>query len=146
MLVMEKQIFNLYEFDRLTEWKRFRDHLETSEKPFEDLVELWSSAPFVSRYLNPLNPDSWPDPWKLIIDGKFDNLAIALGMLYTLKLTERFKDSHCEICEFNDNSEKRYFLIVDNSSILNYEYRSVRRRNDLVNFDFTVVWTKSNRL
>lgn len=143
---MDLPLFNLYELDRLTEWKRIRDHLETSQTPFDNVAELWASAPFVSRYLDPQLPSSWPDPWKLIIDGKFDDLAISLGMLYTLKLTERFKDSHCEICEFIDNGEKRYFLIVDNSSILNYEYRSVRCCNDLGDLDFTVVWTKSDRL
>jgi hypothetical protein len=142
----QPHLFNLYEFDRLIEWKKFRDHLETSQCPLNDVASLWAATPFVSRYLNPQNPESWPDPWKLMVDGKFDDLAIALGMLYTLKLTEKFKDSQCKICEFIDNGEKRYFLIVDNSSILNYEYRSVRYQNDLADLDFTVVWTKSDRL
>jgi hypothetical protein len=146
MLAMAPQVFNLFDFDRLTEWKKFRDSLESSQDPFMDVAEFWATAPFVSHYLNPQTPQTWPDPWKLLIDGTFDDLAIVLGMLYTLKLTERFKDSLCEICEFNDNDEKRYFLIVDNSSILNFEYRSVRHRNDLVNLDFTVVWSKSDRL
>ena len=67
-------------------------------------------------------------------------------------LTEYYKGhGKCKKCFIkrvmeNDNDEKRYFLIVDNSSILNFEYRSVRHRNDLVNLDFTVVWSKSDRL
>lgn len=139
-------MFDLYNFERLSAWKQFRDSLETSSTPYEDLANFWALAPFVSRYLDPNNPKSWPDPWKLIIDGKFDDLAICLGMLYTLKLTERFRDSLCEICTVIENNEKRYFLMVDNSSILNYEYRSVRGRNDLVNQEFTLVWSKPDRL
>jgi hypothetical protein len=143
---MELQLFNLNEFDRLSEWKKFRDKIETSQSPFVDVAEFWATAPFVSRYLDPSIPQSWPDPWKLIIDGKFDNLAIALGMLYTLQLTDRFKDSNFKICEFNDNNEKRYFLMVDNNSILNYEYRLVRYQKDLVDSEFNVVFVKSERL
>ena len=86
-------MFNLYGNERLTSWKQFRDTLEISTSPFEDVAELWSHAPFVSAFINPHTSESWPDPWHLIIDGKFDDLAIVLGMLYTLKLTKRFADA-----------------------------------------------------
>jgi hypothetical protein len=138
-------VFDLYETEKLTEWKKFRDHLETSETPLQDLADLWSMAPFVSRYLNPNNPLSWPDPWKLILDGKFDDLAISLGMLYTLKLTERFKDSICEI-RLTLEKDSKSFLIVDNTSILNWQYRSVCRLDDLVDVETRVVWSKSDKV
>jgi len=138
-------VFDLYETERLIEWKKFRDHLETSETPFQDVADLWSRAPFVNRYLNPSNPLSWPDPWKLILDGNFDDLAISLGMLYTLKLTERFKTS---VCEIRDTVEKdpKSLLIVDNTSILNWQYRSVCRLDDLVGVETRVVWSKSDNV
>ena len=139
-------MFDLYNVERLAEWKKFRDRIETSSTPFEDLADFWAPAPFVSRYLDPKNPKSWPDPWKLIIDGKFDDLAICLGMLYTLKLTKRFRNSLCEIYTVIENNEKKYFLLIDNSSILNYEYRSVNGRNDLVSKELTLVWSKPDKL
>ena len=138
-------MFDLYSTDRLTEWKNFRDRLEHSERPLQDLVELWSRAPFVNLYLNPSNPSSWPDPWKLILDGKFDDLAISLGMLYTVKLTERFKDSHCELRQTLEKAPKS-FLVIDNSSILNWQYRSVSCQDDLVGVESKVVWTKTDRV
>ena len=138
-------MFDLYGNEKLFEWKKFRDHLETSETPMEDLAEFWSRAPFVNRYLNPENPSSWPDPWKLIFDGKFDDLAISLGMLYTIKLTERFKDADCKIF-MTTGLDNKTFLLINNSSILNWEYRSVCGQKDLINVDFRLLWSKNDNV
>ncbi len=80
-------MFDLHGTERLIEWKKFRDSLETDESPLIRVADLWSKAPFVNSYLNPKNPTEWPDPWQLILDLKLDDLAICLGMLYTIKLT-----------------------------------------------------------
>lgn len=119
-------MFDLYGNDRLTEWKRVREEIETCKDPFQLVSDLWSRAPFVNPYLDPKNPTKWPDPWHLILDGRYDDLAISLGMLYTFKLTERFMDSLCEIhMSMSPREEPRYFLFVDNSYVLNYEPRTV---------------------
>ena len=118
-------MFNLYGIDRLTEWRNFRDQLETSTTPFNDVAELWANAPFVSPYLDPKSPKTWPDPWHLVIDNRLDDLAITLGMLYTLSLTERFKDTPFEVRELKEESDSHYILVVDNRNILNLEYRRV---------------------
>jgi hypothetical protein len=90
-------MFNLYGNERLIEWKRFRDSLESCSDPLTRVAELWATAPFVNPYIDPNNSDEWPDPWHLVLDSKLDELAISLGMLYTIKLTQRFIDSNCEI-------------------------------------------------
>lgn len=120
--------FNFYGIDRIAEWKRFRNELEFSSDPLQAVVELWSYAPFVNPYLDPFRPESWPDPWKLILDLKLDNLAIALGMLYTLQLTERFKTSSFEIhtSMLLEKKESEYFLILDRQQILHAQTRSVK--------------------
>lgn len=138
-------MFNLYGNERLIEWKKFRDSLEESEDPYMDLAVLWSKAPFVSHYLDPNNPSTWPDPWKLIADGMFDDLAISLGMLYTIKLTERFKYADCKIFMTTDLSNKT-FLSIDNTSILNWEYRAVCCQKDLVDVESRLIWAKSNEV
>ncbi len=126
-------MFDLHGTERLIEWKKFRDSLETDESPLIRVADLWSKAPFVNSYLNPKNPTEWPDPWQLILDLKLDDLAICLGMLYTIKLTQRFMDIECEIHtsmlskEFN----KKFFLVVDNKHVLNYTFGSVDSLNVL---------------
>ena len=131
-------MFDLYGNDRLAAWKNFRDSLETSESPFEDTTTFWCHAPFVNQYLNLENPKSWPDPWQLILDNKFDDLAITLAMLYTIKLTERFKNSTFEIRQVENS--KKTFLVIDNDVVLNFEYRTVNTLDELKPLDSKGIW------
>lgn len=136
-------MFDLHGVDRLTEWKKFRDSLETASNPLEALSEFWSRAPFVSSYLNPNNPAEWPDPWHLILDNRLDNLAISLGMLYTLKLTNRFMNTSCEIHKSmsDDEKEDRFFLVVDGRFLLTgYSKEVIDLKKSEVKT--MLVWTK----
>lgn len=138
-------VFDVFGNDRLIAWRDFRDSLETSEHPLEDVAELWSRAPFVSAYLDPQKPSEWPDPWHLILDLRLDDLAIALGMLYTIKLTQRFMDTKCEIhtSMLSEKSEPSYLLIVDGKYVLNFEYKSVLDISSLENVKTTLLWSNS---
>ena len=135
-------MFDLYDIERLTAWKQFRETLETSETPLEDTALLWSKAPFVSNRLS-LNPATWPDAWQLIIDGEFDSLGLALGILHTLQLTQRFKADQFEIHMYQDKKNKEFILVVNNM-VLNWAPRVVIPFADLPNnVAFTKVWTSS---
>jgi hypothetical protein len=120
-------VFDLHGAERLTEWKKFRDSLESDQEPLIRVADLWSRAPFVNSYLDPMDISKWPDPWHLILDLKLDDLAICLGMLYTLKLTQRFIDVQCEIhmSMLPGEHNKRFFLIVDHKHVLNLTPRQV---------------------
>ena len=137
-------MFDRHGTDRLTQWKEFRDSLEISNTPFDDVAKFWSQAPFVSPYLNPQTPTEWPDPWHLVLDSRLDELAIALGMLYTIKLTRRFMDSKCEIHTSMLPKEKhpRYFLIVDNTYVLNFEYKNVVDVSAIPEITTSLIWSK----
>jgi hypothetical protein len=135
-------VFDLYGNDRLTEWKKFRDSLETVPNPLEEVSKLWSRAPFVNHYLDPQCPSEWPDPWHLVLDGKLDDLAICLGMLYTIKLTQRFMATVCEIhmSMLPKDSSPRFYLIVDNTYVLNYEPRKIHDLTVLQDFQTNTIW------
>ena len=45
-------MFDLQGTERLAEWKRFRDELETSPDPLKDVARFWGRAPFVSQFLD----------------------------------------------------------------------------------------------
>jgi hypothetical protein len=138
-------VFDRYGTDRLTAWKEFRDSLETSNDPLLDVARFWSQAPFVSAYLNPKTPTEWPDPWHLVIDLHLDDLAIALGMLYTIKLTRRFIDADCEIhmSMLPERKEPSYLLIVDKKHVLNLEYKNVVGVEQLSGLETSFLWSKS---
>jgi hypothetical protein len=135
-------VFDLYGNERLTEWKRLRDEIETANQPLDLVAEVWSRAPFVNPHLDPRDPESWPDPWQIVLNDRLDELAIALGMLYTIKLTQRFMDTPCEIHMSIPYREKdsRFYLFVDSKFILNYEPRKVLA-TDTVNTETEIIWS-----
>ena len=141
-------MFNLYGNERLTEWKRFRDSLESCNDPLTRVAELWATAPFVNPYIDPKNPNEWPDPWHLVLDSKLDELAISLGMLYTIKLTQRFMDSNCEIHKsmLPNNLEPSFYLVVDQQHVMNYEPRLVHNISVLDKVQTNTLWRCDQRL
>ncbi len=138
-------MFNLYGNDRLTEWRNFRNKLETSTTALEDNLIFWNRAPFVSPYLDPHTPKSWPDPWHLVLDDKLDHLAICLGLLYTLKLTQRFMDCDFEIHMAMSETKKPtdFYLVIDNTAVLNYDSDKVLSFNDLSHLKTNIIWQTS---
>ena len=134
-------MFDLYGTERLLNWKQFRDSIETSNDPFDAVAEFWSHAPFVNTFLDPQKPNTWPDPWRLVIDGKMDELAICLGMLYTIKLTQRFMAAPCEIHMSmpSKDHDPQFFLVADNS-VLNYEPRIAHSKAVLDQFQTDIIW------
>lgn len=141
-------MFDKHGTERLASWKEFREQLEESQNPYEEVAEFWSPAPFVSPYLDPNNPSEWPDPWHLVLDSRLDELAISLGMLYTIKLTRRFMDVNCEIhmSMLPEETQPRYFLIVDNTHVLNFEYRTVVDYQAISNIKTKLLWSKPDSL
>ena len=138
-------MFDLHGNQRLAAWKEFRDSLEDSDNPLLAVAEFWSHAPFVSSYLDPQTPAEWPDPWHLVLDLHLDDLAIALGMLYTIKLTHRFIDTECEIhtSMLPNKKEPSYFVIVDKKHVLNLEYKTIVDADEIVDLKTNMIWSKS---
>ena len=70
-----------------------------------------------------------------------DDLAITLGMLYTIKLTQRFMTTPCEIHMSMPAGKKdlEFYLVVDNRYVLNYEYGKVVGL-DVINRDSEIIW------
>jgi hypothetical protein len=144
--IQYRTVFDLYGNERLTKWKQFRDSLEISNDPMDDVAKLWSHAPFVNPFLDPQQPTTWPDPWHLVIDGKLDDLAICLGMLYTIKLTQRFIDTNCEIhmsmCP-QKKQQHQYMLVVGNDRVLNLEYGTVVSAEQLKDLNTKTIYAVS---
>jgi len=82
----------------------------------------WSTAPFVQSYLDPSVPAEWPDPWTLLAENYYCDIAKSLGMLYTLYFTKH-KDVKLQLDIYSDlvdQKEKGIVLVNDGEFILNY--------------------------
>ena len=123
---MWQNFWNLRVNDRLTQWKDFRHELD--RLPLESAVieinNMWSTAPFVNYNLDASDPKSWPDPWTLLAENYWCDVAKALGMCYTLLLVG-VKD--IKMVEATDmRGEDVILVLVDNAKyVLNYWPKTV---------------------
>jgi hypothetical protein len=138
-------VFDLCGNERLTEWKKIRDSLQGSDNPYLDVLNIWKKAPLVNQYLNPNDPKSWPDPWHLVLDNRYDELALALGIVYTLGLSERFMSAKIEIHMSIEDLNENNFFVIDNNSTIDVGHRSLRS-GDFVLPMVKRIWTYQSKL
>ena len=113
--------------ERLSEWKKLRETVDNTS-------EFWGDAPMVTynHKIDQYNPRSWPSPWEIIVDNKYDDFTIALMIGQTLKLTEKFSNSKIEVRTMVDESRTKLYNLVyiDNNTVLNYEkWKSIESQN-----------------
>jgi len=97
-------MFKLSANRRLAYWKNFRNQIGSMslERALEETQRLWQTAPFTPFYLAVEKPDSWPNPWELLIENYYCDLAKCLGIVYTLHLSDHGKNLEPEIRVYND--------------------------------------------
>lgn len=111
-------MWKLETIQRIGHWRTFRKSLDELSLPqaIDAVAEYWQSCPTMPFYLEPTLPDSWPDPWQLISENYYCDLAKALGMLYTLCLTKHGPGLNAQICVYYDPETKyTYHLAIFDS-------------------------------
>lgn len=117
-------MFNLEIDERISVWVNHRNNLETAQDPLQECWDFWKLAPFVphNNKVDPFHQRGWPTPWEIIKENKYDEFTKALIIAWTLKLTDRFRDSPIQINFFVDKLNFRQYTLVfvDNKWIINY--------------------------
>jgi hypothetical protein len=117
-------MFNKPVDERLTEWIKHREELDNSSNPLQLVWDFWKTAPFIphNRNIDPYHQKSWPTPWEIIVTNLYDDFTKALMISWTLKLTNKFKNSIIEIKTMVDSNHTRQYNIicVDNAWVINY--------------------------
>jgi hypothetical protein len=90
--------------ERIARWRDFRKSLDdlSLADAVQSVAEFWHTCPFQPYYLDPADPVSWPTAWELISENYYCDLAKALGMLYTICLTQHGDTLEVEIHIYND--------------------------------------------
>jgi hypothetical protein len=72
--------------DRLNAWAELRN--EVQSMPLEEALQAvntwWYQAPWAGYYLHWDDRLKWPDPWQLLSDNIYCDVARGLGILYTI--------------------------------------------------------------
>lgn len=107
-------MFKLSTSDRLRRWKSIRQNLDKLSfvEAMQTTVNLWQSCPFSPFYLDPETPGMWPDPWQLLEENTYCDLAKVLGIVYTLHLSSHKPVLEPEIRIYYDPKTKYNFHIA----------------------------------
>jgi len=76
---------------RLENWNLLRTccQILSVQQTLEQINSWWFRAPWVPYYLHWDDQDTWPDPWQLLSDNVYCDIARGLGILYTINLLDR---------------------------------------------------------
>ena len=106
---------------RLQDWFQLRTSVTSLpiEQQCITIDKWWQDAPLVTHHLHPQDIDNWPDPWELLSENTYCEVARALGMCYTLLLIG-ITDIELVLAR-NDTAEDVVLVLVDNAKyIMNY--------------------------
>lgn len=128
-------MFNKSSDDRLSEWRLLRETLDNSDNPLDIVTEFWSNAPLITfNYtIDQYNPNSWPTPWDIITDNRYDDFTLGVMIGYTLKLTKKFSNSKIELRTMVDENRTRLYnlVYVDDTMVLNYDKWKAIKAQDI---------------
>lgn len=100
--------------ERINLWRNFRLELDSMQldSALDATQNFWQKCPFVPFYLEVLNPKSWPNPWDLIVENHYCDVAKALGIVYTLHLTSHRNTLNPEIRIYHDTNTRHMYHIA----------------------------------
>ena len=111
-------MFKLSAEDRLRSWRDFRSSLDSLplDKALEQTAKLWSHAPFSPYYLDPADVKNWPNPWQLIKENYYCDIAKCLGIIYTISLTTHRNNLDIEFRSYI-NPKNRHVLKIGRAHV-----------------------------
>jgi hypothetical protein len=123
---------------RLASWNQLRNHVHPLplETALTEINAWWFRSPWRPYYLHWDDQPNWPDPWQLLNDNVYCDLARALGILYTISMLDRADMVDAELVLTDDGSnlvlvaKEKYILNCNPDSVVN-TYQEVKIRRQL---------------
>ena len=86
---------------RLAAWNSLRDRVRDLPVPeaLEEINIWWQQTPWRAYHLHWDDRQDWPDPWQLLSDNIYCDLARGLGILYTITVLDRDDMQDAELIE-----------------------------------------------
>jgi hypothetical protein len=104
---------------RLAAWCHLRD--DAKRLPIEDALAAinswWHFAPWRAYHLHWDDRLNWPDPWQLLSDNIYCDVAKGLGIMYTITLLDREDMQHTRMVE---SCQGNLVLVDKEKYILNW--------------------------
>ena len=105
---------------RLKAWHNLRNQCESLdvESALTTINAWWFTAPWQPYYLHWDDQPKWPDPWQLLSDNVYCDLARGLGIVYTISLLDRADMADTELVLAEDGTN--LVLVAKEKYILNW--------------------------
>ena len=124
--------------ERLQDWRDLRDQclLVDYEIALHLINDWWWRAPIVNHYLHWDDNESWPDPWDLLADNHFCDLAKSLGIVYTILMLNHDETHSLELVQTPDSNlvqvnKGKYILNWAPRELLNNQSTQITIRKTL---------------
>jgi len=111
--------------NRLQSWVELRSRCQflDLENSLTAINQWWFNTPWQPYYLHWDDQADWPDPWQLLSDNVYCDLARSLGILYTISLLERADMADAELVLAEDGTN--LVLVAKEKYILNWNKDSI---------------------
>lgn len=112
---------------RLDAWANLRNQTRTQDaaRALANINQWWFRAPWRAYHLHWDDLPTWPDPWELLSDNIYCDLARGLGILYTISLLDHTDLTDAELVLTSEGHnlvlacKRKYILNWDSNSIVN---------------------------
>jgi len=119
---------------RLDSWNLLREQCKnlSPKSALTEINQWWFRAPWRPYYLHWDDQAIWPDPWQLLSDDIYCELARGLGILYTITLLDRAELAPADLILTQD--DVNLVRVGKEKYILNWEADTVVNTN----LEFTI--------
>ena len=113
---------------RLHAWGVLRETVQHAplDQAVAEINSWWFRTPWRAYHLHWDDQSKWPDPWELLSDNIYCDLARGLGILYTITLLDR-QDLQDSVLAESDQGN--LVLVQDEKYILNWDSQQVLNIN-----------------
>ena len=122
---------------RLDAWANLRSKIQTidSESALVQINQWWFQVPWRPYHLHWDDQATWPDPWEILSDNIYCDIARGLGMLYTISLLDHpdLTDAELVLTDEGHNlvlvRQRKYILNWDADDIVNTNHKfTIKKR------------------
>ena len=123
---------------RLHAWGVLRESIRYAPLPqaLADINAWWFRAPWRAYHLHWDDQAVWPDPWQLLSDNIYCDLARGLGILYTIIMLDRTDLQDWALAETEQGNlvldqDRKYILNWDSGQVLNINPGQINVRHSI---------------
>jgi len=124
--------------EQLQQWNRLREI--SSTLPLEECLlninQWWFQTTWSPYHLHWDDLQDWPDPWQLLSDNVYCDVARGLGIMYTIIMLDRADLQDARLVEEDQRNlvlinQRKYILNYNHDDILNTYLESGKIRREL---------------